>query len=298
MEESSAAAATQESTMPSVLSLLEADYHRTIAASRPPANGTGAPEHSSLPAEELAEAAEDAEAAGYAALGAVAFSDDDADDDDDDSDVNDSGYEMLDGLQRLDGAPDDEELLTMPSSALDPTESACGAGLPACSRSSGSDNGGDSGDRGGGGSDKSDGRGGGGGGRSADTADSSMALKAPSPSAAAGKEWVAEFPSDDAPPPAGALPNSEPPAAAPRRREPLPPDRVDTIKEVMAGLSLAPPQPQWASTVPESVWMQQLLRRTPTDNRPPRRRPRPQAADAAAIPGTKDSPAAGREPSL
>ena len=47
--------------------------------------------------------------------------------------------------------------------------------------------------------------------------------------------------------------------------EPLPPDRVCEIKQVMAGLNLAPPPPTWAAAVPESVWIGQLLRRAPDD---------------------------------
>ena len=44
-----------------------------------------------------------------------------------------------------------------------------------------------------------------------------------------------------------------------------PPDRVEEIKSVMAGLSLAPKPPRWATTVPESVWKDTVLRRAPED---------------------------------
>ena len=46
-----------------------------------------------------------------------------------------------------------------------------------------------------------------------------------------------------------------------RHAEPLPPGRADAIREAMAGMSLALPQPSWAGTVPESVWVHQLLNR-------------------------------------
>ena len=60
-----------------------------------------------------------------------------------------------------------------------------------------------------------------------------------------------------------------PPPPPPQPPQPLPAERVDTIRQAMAGFNLAVPPPNWATTVPESVWMQQLLRRTPTDNRKP-----------------------------
>ena len=61
-------------------------------------------------------------------------------------------------------------------------------------------------------------------------------------------EWKADF---------GVAPRQPPPS------EPMAPDNIETIRQVMASLPLSPPPPEWAATVPENVWIQQLLRRTP-----------------------------------
>ena len=53
-----------------------------------------------------------------------------------------------------------------------------------------------------------------------------------------------------------------PPASS--ATEVLPAERVAQIKEVMAGLSLAPPPPEWASAVSEDVWLGKLLGRVGT----------------------------------
>eukprot|EP00965_Chrysotila_dentata_P256981 6212739-Pleurochrysis_carterae.AAC.3 len=42
--------------------------------------------------------------------------------------------------------------------------------------------------------------------------------------------------------------------------EPLPAGHVETIREVMASISLRAPPPQWAQVVPEPEWIQRLLR--------------------------------------
>ena len=44
--------------------------------------------------------------------------------------------------------------------------------------------------------------------------------------------------------------------------EHLPQDRVHAIRHAMAGMSLSLPPPDWASSVPEDLWKQRLLRRT------------------------------------
>jgi hypothetical protein len=59
------------------------------------------------------------------------------------------------------------------------------------------------------------------------------------------ESWVADFSS---------MPTTVP-------DESLPPDRVETIRQVMAQLPLAPPAPGWAATVPETAWVHTLLRR-------------------------------------
>ena len=55
--------------------------------------------------------------------------------------------------------------------------------------------------------------------------------------------------------------SEQPPSDTPQLAQPLPLERVAAIREVMAGLTLAPPPPSWAGTVPETVWMQTLLTR-------------------------------------
>ena len=47
----------------------------------------------------------------------------------------------------------------------------------------------------------------------------------------------------------------------PSTAEALPEERVAQIKQVMAGLTLAPPPPEWVSVVPEDVWLGKLIGR-------------------------------------
>ena len=61
----------------------------------------------------------------------------------------------------------------------------------------------------------------------------------------------------------------------------------------MAGLSLAPPPPKWAATVPESVWMNQLLRRTPDEGSGSRPSGRKGARGNGTTGGDASAPARG-----
>lgn len=115
------------------------------------------------------------------------------------------------------------------------------------------------------GEDGDDGEEGGGGVCCDEAAAPEAAAPAPMAAAAAAadtEEWTAEFPAMDG---SESAASSSAPPPLPAPSQPLGPAHVDTIKQVMAGLSLAPPPPKWASTVPESVWMDAILRRTPND---------------------------------
>ena len=116
-----------------------------------------------------------------------------------------------------------------------------------------------------------------------DVSDSNTSTKtaaAPAAETEAEEEaWVADFP---APTP--------PPAPKP---QPLAPEKVDQIRSLMAGLDLAPPPPQWASTVPESVWMHQLLRRG--DEPPSSSRGRLSGGRGRGAPAAKEQQASRKE---
>ena len=263
------------------LSMLDLEYQRCIAAEA--ARREHAP---ALGTEDIAEATEAAEAAGYGAIGSIpcAFSDDDDDDNDEDGGFayaaleNDSDVEDMDassssaGMVRTsDGVPagrlassssavagsdgDEHRPEDIPEAVVSAAEGHAAALLQE-RRSNGGGGGG------GGGGDGSSGGGSGG--------DSAASTAADLSSSFAG-EWTADFPSlsssngkdiqimgTAAGDEEAAVEVSDSARPSP---QPLAPDQVATIKQVMAGLSLAPPPPAWASTVPESVWMHEILRR-------------------------------------
>jgi hypothetical protein len=241
------------------LSMLDREYQRCLAASadRAPA----------LEAEELAEATEAAEAAGYGSIGScVAYSDEDSEEGEEgaphgyaafqnDSDDDDGG----DGMQAASSAPDEEDgpaaaAAAIATAAAAAPSAAAAAATAAADRVTSEQHG----------------------------SCAPLPILGTSPPLtvaaddASSSGWTATFPeisidagavdgahtagavevSDGASAPAPPLSPPPLPVAAP-----LPPERVATIKQVMAGLSLAPPPPAWASTVPESVWMHEILRR-------------------------------------
>ena len=240
------------------LSMLDREYQRCLAASadRAPA----------LEAEELAEATEAAEAAGYGSIGGcVAYSDEDSEEGEEgaphgyaafqnDSDDDDGG----DGMQAASSAPDEEDgpaaAAAIATAAAAAPSAAAAAATAAAERVTSEQHG----------------------------SCAPLPILGASPPLtvvaddASSSGWTATFPeisidagaadgahtagavevSDGASAPAPPLSPPPLPVAAP-----LPPERVATIKQVMAGLSLAPPPPAWASTVPESVWMHEILRR-------------------------------------
>lgn len=211
------------------LVVLEREYQRCLAASaaRAPA----------LEAEELAEATEAAEAAGYGAIGIGGgfTSSDDEEGEEGEGDSPHDGYAAFQNDSDDEGmqAPsDDPEAVAAPATDAPPAAKDDRIGSSCAPPVRGS----------------------------------------PPPTAAVGTDacssgWTATFPEfidgdagdagDGADACAVELTPAPPPPPLPA--VPLPPDRVATIKQVMAGLSLAPPPPAWASTVPESVWMHEIL---------------------------------------
>lgn len=189
---------------PPMLSLLELDYQRTLAASREQA----APP---LAEEEVAEAMEAAAAEGYSQLGALpTYSDDEEEAD------------CADGYQAFQDIDDDEDEDPQAEVVVAPAAPVAAPVAAAATATA--------------------------------SAIVSLSLGADDTPA-----WSAEFPEDED---SGAGSSSLPPPPPP---QPLSPARVEEIKGLMAGINLAPPTPRWASTVPESVWMTALLRKTPVE---------------------------------
>ena len=247
------------------LSMLEAEYMRTVNATK-----------DKLQPQEIIEAREAAEADGYAQIGIGDLSGSEDDDEGEEADGEGNGYAVLHDAEEEEtpvpvqspAAASSSSTTAAPWTAsfpdfeiLPPDAVPLAVQRAAVSAARQMESGSSSG---------SSSRGAAPGDSRVPATDSGAKVAAEATSGArvapsgAAFEFDVVFPDDARPADAADAPTSSAAAPLPPQRDaPLPPDRVNAIKATMAGLSLSLPPPDWASTVPESVWMTTLLTRPP-----------------------------------